>query len=334
MLMQRPLVVQRALMRAALAFAHMFAWVFVFEYWFVLSGANWTQALIHTTYAYALAQVATILITPQSARLLGNSFKRALIYGTLANSAAFAILATVLNGSWGSLNGLGIVFFAIFLGLYRGVYWMPYSSEHSLAIREREYLERELLLALLPALAGLLLGLGIVYPSTILWTTSITILLSNIPLFFYKDHYERFSWEYLETFTHLFSRKNRHLAFRTVLVGIENSALLLLWPVTLVMIVGSHTLLGIILSISMLVVLVLKLPRASTYLTHTHHVDGERYIDEYTALREIAEATGRIILCTIVAWLAALSTFPFALLVGFTLAAIAAVIRAVRSRPV
>ena len=327
-----PLTIQRSMVRVALAFAHVFAWIFIFEYWIIVSGGDEVAALVHTLYTYALTHVTTILVTPMSARILGNSFKRSLVYGTIANAVAFALLASVLGGYWGIFNGVALALFAICFGFYRGTYWIPYTSDHRLEKPERDHLTHELVLALLPAVAGLLLGLHLAYPSTILWSAAVILVLSLIPLSFYRDHYERYVWGYKETFSHLISRKNHRLFVRTAFIGIENMALLLLWPLTMLVIVGSHALFGIVLSTTMLVVLVFRIPRASTYITHTHHIDGERYVDEYTALREIAEATGRIALCMIVALSALVTSFTLALFVGFAVAGLAAATRKVHSR--
>jgi hypothetical protein len=114
-------------------------------------------------------------------------------------------------------------------------------------------------------------------------------------------------------------------------LGVENTALLLLWPISLLLIAGgSHALFGILLTITMLVVLVLKIPRASSYITHTHAMDGGHYIDEYTALREMAESVGRVLLCCVVIISIQYLSLVGSLFVGFLCAAFAAAFRGFR----
>ena len=321
------LTAHRTLLRAALSFAHVFAWIFVFEYLYLVLH-SWETALVHTVYAYALTHITTILTTPYGGRFLGNSVKRTMCYGVIANSLAFLVLGTVFQGSWGTLTGLGIALFAILFGLYRALYWAPYVVEHRFAGEQPRYLERELLIALLPALAGILLARGNIIPGQLLFIGSAVLLISLIPLLNITERYEKFSWGYVETFTRLLSRKNHRILIEGILLGIENTALLLLWPIALLLIVaGSNALFGIVLTITMLMALLLRIPQASFYLTHTHTTDGGHYIDEYTTLREMSESFGRILICSIVVFVASTSTFVGALLIGFVIAAFAGVVR-------
>ncbi|MDB5188342.1 MAG: hypothetical protein JWO50_862 [Candidatus Kaiserbacteria bacterium] len=321
------LTLHRTIVRTALAGAHIFAWIFIFEYFFILS-ESWQSALLHVTYAYALTHLTTLLATPYGGIYLGNSLKRAIALGVVANALAFIILGSVFVGTWGGLTGLGISLFAILFGLYRALYWVPYVVEHRYAGEQPQYVERELLLALLPAGAGVLLAQSILTPSTLLYGAGVIVLVSSLPLIAIRDRVEKFEWAYVETFTRLLSRKNHHLATQSMLLGVENTAILLLWPICLLLIAGgSHMLFGILLTITMLVVLILKIPRASSYITHTHATDGGHYIDEYTALREMSESAGRILLCCVVIVSIYYVSLVGALFVGFLCAAFAATIR-------
>lgn len=323
--------VQRDIVRFALAAAHVFAWIFVYEYWFVLGHGNWTVALIHTVYAYALTHIVALLFTPVSTHMLGNSFKRSLLYGTLALTLAFASLATVFQGLWGVYHGLGVALFAIGIGVYRAAYWVSYHSETSGGVL-RVHRLRETIYALLPAIVGILLGLGRIDPAQLLGGAACIVLLSAILLLWYEDHYERFTWNYMDTFLEFFSRKRYRLIERAIFDGVEHATFLLLWPLLILMVVGSHALLGCVLSLSMICVLLVRMPKASEYVTHTLYADGGRYIDEFTALAEMAESVGRIALCMCVAIVAILSSFSFALFSGVFFALLVAIVRTIRSR--
>src|SRR5262249_27518683 len=116
----------RFLARASLAATSVFAWVFCLEFLYALSG-NLTEAFVRVIILYELTQVITALMTPYAARQLVHGSKKRMIAGICICILAFITLAAGLTGLYSGV--LGLLVFAIFIGMYRAIYWTPYVLE-------------------------------------------------------------------------------------------------------------------------------------------------------------------------------------------------------------
>ncbi|HEV3244729.1 MAG TPA: hypothetical protein VG102_00030, partial [Candidatus Paceibacterota bacterium] len=206
---QRFLHAHRTFLRAGLALVSAFAWVFVFQFSLAYS-LSVPRALLFALVVYALSQVTLILITPLSAAHLRHGMKRAMFFGALCCALAFAVLGATLAGYFSSPLGWGLVLFGILLGVYHALYWIPYRLQNAGSSREPDALF-EILLALMPAFAGVTLASIYLSPLRLLFGAAGLMLLSVVPLFFLRDSGERFSWRYFETFKKLFDVKYRTL---------------------------------------------------------------------------------------------------------------------------
>src|SRR3989344_8736838 len=129
--------VHRFLFRAGLSIANTFAWIFVFQY-FTVFAKSITDALIATLAMYAMGQAITILLTPIAASHLRRGTKHSLIFGALLAGAAYVSLGATLNNTFnGEPVGWGIAVFAILLGAYRALYWIPYQLQASTEVHGR-----------------------------------------------------------------------------------------------------------------------------------------------------------------------------------------------------
>jgi len=363
----------RYLLRTGLALANVFAWVFVFEYFYVTSGSL-GRALAATALLYGFAQFITIVATPMAAAHLERGTKHSLIWGAVCAGGAFILLGGTFSGYFSAPFAWGAVGFATLLGVYRALYWIPYkivSTEIHEHLHMRSYFE--VLIALMPLFAGLTLGASAFAEGRLLFGAAALILLSVVPALFLGDTRERFSWPYVYTFRQLWRRKNYGLVLESFLEGVQGAALFLVWPLAVFLILEwSYFMLGLIFSVTLLFILLLRrmygwLMRyagvensttvqvilvvsgwigrlaagtpvgvviADSYsyttqsergtrldpMTFEHASDRGAFVDEYTALKEIALALGRIMLCLIVFSLA----FTFALPVVFAVALVVA----------
>lgn len=243
-------------MRAVLTALHTFAWIYVFESFVIVDHAV-PLALARTMMLYALAQLIIVVATPWSARMLRHGMRREIVGGLASLALAFVLLGwTVTHLSTPSV-AWGCVAFAVLVGVYRSLYWIPYE----LGNEERDSkLERqraiEVCIALLPALVGALLSAHVVREFALMYIGAFGLLIAAIPILVLHDRYERFPWGYRETFIEMLSRKHWPIMVESVLDGIEGAALLLLWPIAIFLITDwSYLALGAILSITFLFVL-------------------------------------------------------------------------------
>ncbi len=239
-----PFATHRFLTRTALSAAHVFAWLFIFQYFFVVSHSV-LQALVTTAFSYALAQTTAVLLTPYSAKRLRRGVRGMLVNALLALSASFAILAAGFAGSLGSIP-FAIISFAICMGLYRALYWIPYE------LASKKYASKattDMFLALVPAAAGYAISLSAFAPLLVLVAASGILLVAIVPIYAMKNTHEGFSWKYRETFHHLFTRSHRLPLIQALCNGFEGATLLLLWPIAvLVLLKWSYFALGLVLS--------------------------------------------------------------------------------------
>ena len=367
----------RLLLRFGLSLVHAFAWVFVFEYFYLLSGSE-ARALAGAVALYAFAQFITIVATPVSAAHLARGVKRSLIWGALIAASAFVVLGAAFSGYFTTPALWGVVAFATLLGLYRALYWIPYtlaSSEGAPLAHMRTYFE--VFIALMPLFAGLTLVSMQSAPARLLFGASALIVLSTLPALFMRDTREHFSWPYVYTFKQLFRRRNHGLVLQSLLEGAQGAALFLIWPLAIFLILEwSYSMLGLVFTISLLSILLLRrfyrwlagsfgirssstvhtviavsgwvarlaagtpigimIADAYSYSTQPergthadpfsfeHASDRGAFLDEYTALKEIALALGRIMLCIVVFFLAFAFALPIVFAIALLIAAAAA----------
>jgi len=371
----------RFLLRAGFSIANVFAWIFIFEYFYILSG-NVARAFAGVVILYALAQIITIVATPISAAHLRRGTKHSIIWGAIAAAGAFVLLGTILSGYFfvdgGSTSFLwGIAGFAVLIGAYRALYWIPYKLTRAATkpyLRMGSYFE--MLIALMPLFAGLTIASVPFAAAQLLFGTAALIVLSAIPVLFFEDARERFSWSYVYTFKQLLKRKNYGLVLRALLDGLQGAALFLVWPLAVFLIVEwSYFTLGIVFSMTLLIILLLRgaygwilgsvglrdstsvhvvvsvsawiarfaagtpfgviVADSYSYVTEPERdtradpfsfeqaSDRGAFLDEYTALKEIALALGRIKLCVVVFLLTFIFALPVVLAIALGVAAAA-----------
>ena len=365
-----PRLWHRTLLRTALSGAQVFSWIFVFQYFFVQSG-NVSYAVSSLALTYALTHVVVVLLTPWTAGQLRHGFKRLVIYSVLALSAAFTVLAASFAGYAGDF-GWGVGIFAVLVGVYRALYWVPYEVAREATYARRGLLS-EVVIGLMPAFAGLYLTTGPIATIALLGIAACMCVVSIVPLMRMDEVREGYAWNYRQTFHEMFAPARRRVMLESLAGGIEVATLILLWPLVIfILLAWSYPMLGIVLSVTYLLALLLskllKRPLAvvsapirallaasawimrlavggavgvvlvDTYFylgsrsqprgvdmgTYEQAADGNTFVDEYTALKEMGMAIGRIVMCLLVAVLASLVSLPLTFLITFLCAAAAA----------
>ncbi len=252
----------RFLQRAALAATSVFAWVFALEFFYAATG-DLSDAFVRVILLYTLAQVVTALLTPYSARQLVHGIKKRMIAGVCACILGLITLAAGLAGLYPGIFGL--IAFAIFIGMYRAIYWIPYSVEMN-AVNTSGTVPQEFFIALMPAIAGFALITGPLGAAALLFAGATVLIASLAPLSVAPEGYERFAWGYSETFAELFEPKYNALLETAFLSGIQGAALLLLWPLAVFIIVGlSYKILGLVIAATLLSAILLR-HRGQKYL--------------------------------------------------------------------
>ena len=370
----------RFLFRVGLSLANVFAWIFVYQYFLLLSDTA-KGALLSTIFMYCIAQITTIILTPFSAAHLRRSVKNSLVFGALLASAAYIYLGAALGDTLNSEPlGWGIVIFALLLGAYRAIYWIPYQLQATTDSRERFRIPiiYETVIALMPAFAGATLVLLPFAPLRLLFGAALLLIVSIIPLIYLHDAVEGFSWNYGETFQQLFAGRHRTILSSSFIQGLQGAVLFLLWPIAAFLIVGSdYETLGIVLSATLLAVMILRwfyrwfsrgtvlensAPIHATFsvsgwilrlfagtpfaiffadsysyvsepkraynidpFVFEQSADQGSFIDEYTALKEMGLALGRIFASLLFGLFLLWTTLAFAFACMLILAAIASV---------
>ena len=379
----------RFLLRSGLSIANAFAWIFVFQYYFTQTGEI-APALLGTILMYALSQAATLIFTPFAAAHLRRGVKHSIVYGVILAGIAYVYLGATLADTFnGNPAGWGIAVFALLQGAYRALYWVPYELRASTENHDRSRLPvmYEVLIALMPAFAGVTMA-TVEFPHLrLLFGSAALLLVSIVPLMAVRDVMEKFAWHYAETFRQLFRRRNGRILKASLGGGLQGAVLFLVWPVSVFLIVGSdYETLGIILSATLLAILLLryayrKLARkmqfeqsvfvqvvfsfsgwvmrlfvgspigvvlADSYSAigapkSTHSIDAfafeqsadnGSFIDEYTALKEMGLAIGRIGACVILGLLILWTTLPIAFAGMLLLAGVASAVSIIMERQV
>lgn len=254
---QRVLQAHRVLLRSGLALVSGFTWVFVFQFALLFSGQI-PAAFFVAVVVYGISQVILLLTTPFSAAHLRHGTRRAICFGALFAALSFGVLGATLAGYFSTPVGWGLILFGILFGAYRALYWIPYRLQAARS-SGKPFALFELLLALLPAFAGVTLATEYLSSLRLLFGAVALLLLSIVPVFFMHDLGEPFEWTYGETFAKLFDRRHRNLALRSTLSGIETATLFLIWPLAVFLIVGgSYLMFGLVMSASFLILLVVR----------------------------------------------------------------------------
>lgn len=360
-------------MRLALGMTSVFVWLFLFEF-FVLLSMQPTRALLAVAIIYAVSQSVSIFLTPISAAHLRRGVRRMMVAGALVLAAAFVVLGAVLAGVLASAPTLwGILLFAFLFGAYRALYWTPYRIQEELHGEPVSFVF-EVIVALMPALAGATVASTALGSLQVLFAASTFLLLSLLPAYALPDTREEFSWHYSETFRELFASRHRMLLVHGMFDGIQGAALFLVWPLAVFLIVNaSYLTLGVVMSATLLLLFAFRRPvqalssRWQLQDSSTVHItlavsgwllriavgtplgiifadsysylgeprgrtvavsafdqaaDSASFIDEYSALKELALALGRTSMGIAFGFLLLVLPLPAAIAMALAIAAI------------
>src|SRR3989344_4143711 len=226
----RLLSLHRFLFRFAFAGANIFAWIFIFQYFYLVEPSI-GFGLARTALLYALSHTVTCLATPYAARLLVSGSRRVCIAAIVIAAASFVVLGASFAGFWGAAyTSAALTVFSIGLGLYRALFLRPSELEVEATHKGRVGMFGELAIALAPLLAGIVIVTTSLGPLPLLYSGSALMLLSAVPLMYLPDLYERFSWGYRETFGHFVEPANRAVVGHAILEGMAGAGLLHFWP--------------------------------------------------------------------------------------------------------
>lgn len=285
----------RYLVRVASAAASAFLWVFVFSY-FARTIEAPLLALIQTLLLYALVQVTAMLVMPLAQKAMRGNMLRGLACGTLFGATAFIYIGAFSADSFP--HGAAVI--ALVLGLHHAVYRIPYTVEKQVfAPSFYTPFVLELFLALVPLAVGFLLT-SMASLTTIFFSTGALYMIALLPLLLVPHAYEEYSWGYRETFHNLLDERNRRLIYEGIIFGAGGAAIFLLWPLAFFLVFApSLGALGVVFSLTLLGILLFRSMRSRTLVEQ--RADGGAYIDEYSVLKEMALALGRILVCLAVA---------------------------------
>ena len=324
-----------------------------------------------------------LLITPISTRLLGIiGTKRMILLGM-----SFMILSIASLYYFPNNPAYATVAYIIFIAIYKALYWVPYHVDFSNALdahmrgRQLAILRNvaSVVLIAVPMIGGVIIataGFSAVFLFSI-----VVMLVAVIPLWFMSNTYEKYSWNYVETFMHLFARGNRTLFLAHAANGAQGIAVSVFWPIYVFTLLDERfTILGVIASLTIVVVIALRTLVGKLFDTWSHKrvlvvgvvmattgwvsklfvqtpmeifmadsyhnfgrtvnslsfdattyeqaADNGRYVDEYTALKEMALSVGRIVMLLLIAALFAV----FDIRVAFILAASVALVMLVLNK--
>lgn len=371
------LYVGRIIMRTSFSLLGLFMPMFFFKEY----GYNIQVVVVIYVSLFGLV----LLLTPLSARLLN-------IFGTRKMILISIVFATLSIGTlyfFSSGPVYATLFYIGFAAIYKVLYWVPYQVDFAYALnktmrgRQLAVLRNmaSIVLVAVPAIGGVIIsvsGFKVVF-----LIAMVIMIFSLIPLWHMRSTYERFSWGYLETFMHLFSRKNRALFLAYSAGGVQGITSAVFWPVYIFMLLDQRfTILGIIASLTIIFIIILRtivgrlfdtwshkrilllgIVMASTgwitklfvqtpfqvFAADSYHnfgrtvnslsfdattyeqlADNGTYVDEYTALKEMSLAIGRIVMLLLMSVLVAY----FDMRVAFLIAATVALFMFIVNRPI
>lgn len=245
----------RFLMRLAMGAGNVFAWIFIFRGFYLVS-ASVEASLFAVAIMYALMQGIVFILTPLSGFALRNGMRRALAFGTLTASLSFACFSVVFAPQLTSaqLSFSMIVSFVVLMGIHRALYWVPYRSEVAdIGAYVRASKGEEIILAFVPLIAAIIIETSWLGPQSLLALSALIALAGLVPLIRIPESYEGYEWGFLESFKQLFSFRNRGLLTLSIADGVQGAALLLVWPLAAFIIIGQSFLgLGLILAFTLI----------------------------------------------------------------------------------
>lgn len=233
----------RPLVRLSLALSSVFAWILI--------AGIFAGDLIPVAFLFVLSAFTTFIVTPLSSRLVGRGLVHTIMIGGALLALAAVMLAFGLSELVPGIGIAGAIGYALTLGLYRAVYWVPYRADAALSGPFHITFFAELVAALCPLFAGYLIAL---YGGAwVMWFSAAFATLSLFALAGSADVYERFSWNYHETLSALFSPLYRRAFLISVIEGAEAAGLFFVWPLSVYVLTGRNVILtGSIFSITLL----------------------------------------------------------------------------------
>jgi len=369
------LYISRTLMRISLGVLGVFLPIFFFKEF------GYDLQLVIAIYVSLFG--ISLLLTPLSARLLGVIGTRKMIMLGLV----FSVLSICALYYFPANPTYATIAYILFVATYKALYWIPYHVDFSHALDKKMRGQQlailgniaSIVLVAVPMIGGFLItnaGFSVVFVISI-----IIMLGSLIPLWFMNDAYEQYSWNYIDSFKHLFARGNRSLFLAHSANGAQGIAISVFWPIYVFTLLDERfTALGIIASLTIVAVMGLRWLVGTLFDTWSHKrmlvvgvllattgwvtkifvqtpfqifaadsyhnfgqtvntlsfdattyeqsADNGRYVDEYTALKEMALSVGRIVMLLIMA----VSVATFGIRLAFILAATVALLMIVLNK--
>lgn len=224
----------------------------------------------YTVFNYDIAFVIAIFIAlsgvyivglPLCARLLRTMGTRTLMMW----ATVFAGVTSFVLFLFPDNPALAAVLFIIATSAFRLTYWIPYHVHMSLELdsahrgSQLAFLVnmQTLLLAIVPLIGGAVIS---VYGFNVLFLCATCIMAcALVPLFFVRTAYEQYSWDYIDTFMHLFKRENRSLFVAHFANGAQSTALLIFWPLYIFILLDERfTAVGLIATLTVCGVMLLR----------------------------------------------------------------------------
>ncbi len=221
-------------------------------------------------FGYSIATVIAIFTALSGLYLLGLPLCARLL--NILGTRLLMMIATIFAGATSYVlylfpdnPALDALLYIITAVGFRLTYWIPYHVTLSYELDPRHrgaqiaFLNnaQAIMLAIIPLIGGVVIS---VYGfSAMFLFATITMALALIPLFFIRTAYERFSWDYLDTFMHLFRRENRTLLVAHFANGAQGTSLIIFWPLYIFMLLDEKfTAVGIIATLTVLGVMALR----------------------------------------------------------------------------
>lgn len=376
----KALFIHRLLLRVSFGATSVFGIIFYYEYF--------NNSVLAPLLAYTTIYILTALLTPLCARSLAHLGVR----GSILLAVPLLFVATsslyLLSTPYVPIPAwLAVGTSMLAASVYKSLYWVPYQVDMALELSRYEmgrsiaFLTNatELLIVATPFVGGMLVA---VYGYDAMYFFGMVfVALSMLPVFFLREKYERFSWDYRSTFKRLTSKRYRPLVSAYIGDGVQSAALTVVWPLMIFLLLSKeYTVVGAIMALTFLAVLVLRALVGSLFdswdkervifwgsilsasgwlfklfvgtpvqifavdtyhnfgqvvnrtsmdaITYEQAADNGRYIDEFTALKEVALNLGRGAVLLLISLVAFISDVSTAFLIGMLLAAGATLITA------
>ena len=245
------LVLSRSLMRISFSSLSLFVPIYFYKLY---------SSVEIAVFVFATVYLLQVLLLPLVSKMLSVwGMKPMMIAGLFfASLVPISLLATE-NAE------LAGVLFVIFSAFYRALFWTPYHIDFAELLsptsRGKELaLVRNLsnvLFIASPIVGGVLISTA-GFSATFMYA-ALVMIFAIVPLFFLGNHFEHYSWRYLETFTHLFKPENRNLLIAHAANGAQSAATLVFWPLFLgILLDERYTAVGLITALTLLLVMFLR----------------------------------------------------------------------------